>query len=302
VMAGMEAGSVDAVVTSPPYGVDKEYEADIDEAGHVVLLRGFVREAARLLDGGRFLFLNLDDPIVGNIRPALPPVLDAATAAGLDYFDRRIWKKDPCWKTCQWHPSSLKSVSEFEPLYIFRKRGVGRDLRRMTAALAAARDAAGWTDGDIDRVLGTNGFGKKLTDHGAHARVPSPRVWATLRAHLPIPDDCESLYRRLRRPARDRLSPAEWAKWGSRGVWDIPSVRANDHHPAAFPLELARRAVRLLTDEGDLVLDPFAGTGTTLMACIKAGRRAIGIEVDARYCEGARRRLRDAETPLFAGL
>lgn len=62
-------------------------------------------------------------------------------------------------------------------------------------------------------------------------------------------------------------------------------------HPAPMPVEVARRCIRLSTWPGELVLDPFAGTGTTLVAARDLGRRAIGIEVSERYCDMAARRL-----------
>lgn len=56
-------------------------------------------------------------------------------------------------------------------------------------------------------------------------------------------------------------------------------------HPAAFPKALPEWFIKLFTDEGDTVLDPFAGSGTTLMAAIELDRDAIGIDTDAGYCE-----------------
>jgi site-specific DNA-methyltransferase (adenine-specific) len=80
-------------------------------------------------------------------------------------------------------------------------------------------------------------------------------------------------------------------------VWNLrPEHRDSDGHPAAFPLELARRAIRLSTWPDETVLDPFAGSGTTLRAARQLGRRAIGIETSERYCELAMTRL--AQTSL----
>lgn len=94
---------------------------------------------------------------------------------------------------------------------------------------------------------------------------------------------------------RNRLTKDEWREWGSRGVWTIPSVRANDDHPAKFPLELARRVVRLLSDPGDTVLDPFVGSGTTAVAAIMEDRRYIGIDVIKDYVILAKNNCRKAE-------
>lgn len=90
---------------------------------------------------------------------------------------------------------------------------------------------------------------------------------------------------------RGRLADGEWAEWGSRAVWRIASVRANDDHEAKFPLELARRVVRLFSDPGDLVVDPFLGSGTTAVAAQLEGRRFVGMELAKPYVELARRNL-----------
>ena len=54
-----------------------------------------------------------------------------------------------------------------------------------------------------------------------------------------------------------RITPEEWAKWGSRGVWQIRSVRHKDRYEAEFPEELASRMIRLFSHMHGIVLDPF---------------------------------------------
>lgn len=75
-----------------------------------------------------------------------------------------------------------------------------------------------------------------------------------------------------------------WHGGGRAGVWTHPVVQ-NEGHPTAKPLPMVGDWVRLFTDPGDAVLDPFAGSGTTLRAAIDNGRKAIGCEIDERYCE-----------------
>lgn len=89
---------------------------------------------------------------------------------------------------------------------------------------------------------------------------------------------------------RQRLTSKEWREWGSRGVWHIASVRANDDHPAKFPLELARRVIRLFSDPGDTVLDCFVGSGTSAVAALREGREYLGIDVMPEYVDLARAR------------
>ena len=99
---------------------------------------------------------------------------------------------------------------------------------------------------------------------------------------------------------RARLDKDEWAQWGSRGVWEIPSVRSNQQHEAQFPPELARRVIRLLSAPGDLVLDPFVGSGTTAITARQEQRRFLGFELLPEYAELATRRLSQGAGDLAA--
>jgi site-specific DNA-methyltransferase (adenine-specific) len=70
-----------------------------------------------------------------------------------------------------------------------------------------------------------------------------------------------------------------------RNVWTLQSNPHDSHHPAPFPAELPRRCIRLSTWPGEVVLDPFAGTGTTLRVAEQLERVPIGIELSRAYCE-----------------
>lgn len=78
-------------------------------------------------------------------------------------------------------------------------------------------------------------------------------------------------------------------------LWDIPPERARRvGHPAPFPVELPEQLIRLYTFRDDLVLDPFMGSGSTLVAAAGLGRRFVGYETDPTYVEVARDRVRGA--------
>lgn len=81
----------------------------------------------------------------------------------------------------------------------------------------------------------------------------------------------------------DRLDDDENTEWGYRGIWEMASVQANALHSAQFPLELPNRAMRMLTDYGDLVHDPFGGSGTTMKAAELIGREAYLMELQPHY-------------------
>jgi len=95
---------------------------------------------------------------------------------------------------------------------------------------------------------------------------------------------------------QSRLTKRQRSEW-FRGTWRIPPARI-DGHPAPFPLELPERLIRMYSFYGETVLDPFAGSGTTLAACAKTGRRGVGIDLNESYCELAARLLGDLERQL----
>ncbi|CAG0971895.1 DNA adenine methyltransferase YhdJ [Anaerolineae bacterium] len=92
---------------------------------------------------------------------------------------------------------------------------------------------------------------------------------------------------------------SEWAA----GMWDFPNVKANHPektaHPCQFPVELAERCILALTNSNDVVLDPFLGSGTTLIACALHGRRGIGIELRKSYVRLSEGRIKKALTNVL---
>jgi DNA modification methylase len=77
--------------------------------------------------------------------------------------------------------------------------------------------------------------------------------------------------------------------WFSQ-IWNITGESTREH-PAPYPLELADRLVRMFSFVGDVVLDPFCGSGTSMLAAMNAGRHSIGVEIDPDYCSLIEQRL-----------
>jgi modification methylase len=85
-------------------------------------------------------------------------------------------------------------------------------------------------------------------------------------------------------------------------VWDFPPESATRvGHPAPFPVELPRRLIDLYTYEGELVLDPFMGAGTTAVAALRTGRHYVGFDTDGDYVTRAEARIADERRRLAAG-
>jgi len=88
---------------------------------------------------------------------------------------------------------------------------------------------------------------------------------------------------------QDRAVPNIWRPMPTKNAW----------HPTEKPVELVAQFIDLTTWVGDTVLDPFMGSGTTLVAAKRLGRKAIGIEIEEKYCEIAAKRLAQGALDLF---
>jgi site-specific DNA-methyltransferase (adenine-specific) len=87
------------------------------------------------------------------------------------------------------------------------------------------------------------------------------------------------------------ISRKEFMEW-TNGVWNFSGEsKKRVGHPAPFPVELPKRCIKLFSFVGDTILDPFMGSGSTLLACLETGRKGIGVEIDKNYCELAKGRL-----------
>jgi len=94
--------------------------------------------------------------------------------------------------------------------------------------------------------------------------------------------------------ALSMLSKDEMKNWLKTAWTDIKGESTRRGHPAPFPVELAERLIRLFSFAGDVVLDPFVGTGTTILAAMKVGRSSIGTDCDAGFIRMAKERLQRA--------
>lgn len=96
---------------------------------------------------------------------------------------------------------------------------------------------------------------------------------------------------------QSRIGKNDYSQWFNQ-IWNVNGASTRNH-PAPFPLEVASRLVRMFSFYGDTVLDPFAGSGTTMLAAMLNNRNSIGIEIDEEYCKLAMRRLKDEGRTLL---
>jgi modification methylase len=106
-------------------------------------------------------------------------------------------------------------------------------------------------------------------------------------------------YRKPTAAQRDasRIEKDVFDRWFQQ-IWNITGA-STKNHPAPYPLELATRLVRMFSFTGDTVLDPFCGSGTTMVAALRSGRNSIGIEIDPDYCRMTARYLKAEAGDFF---
>lgn len=282
--------SIALSVWSPPYFVGKSYEEHLTFEEWSDLLRAVIAGHFEILAPGGFVAINIADILC--FADDRMPRLQADVVS----TKRSPVTREMVVAAQQSHPEMNRY--QLAALLGCSEQTIDRRLNHnnVRGGKYAPQTKVKSVAGLIERWAEEAGF--FLYDRRVWMKDPA---WANSRWHslsYRAVDEFEYVFV-LWKPGitkvdRNRLTPLEWRSWGSRGVWEIPSVRANDDHEAKFPIELPRRLIRLLSDPGDTVLDPFAGSGTTALAAQELNREYIGFELLPHYAAMAQRRLSDA--------
>ena len=148
----------------------------------------------------------------------------------------------------------------------------------LSADITAAAMAAGWKYHAT--IIWNEGNISRRTAWGSWKSASAPHIIAPVETVIVMYKD---EWKRERQGKSD-ITADEFKDW-VLGIWNFNGESGKRiGHEAPFPLELPRRCIKLLSFPGDTVLDPFAGSGTTMIAAMTHNRRAIGIELEERYC------------------
>jgi len=230
-MSEIEDGSVQLIVTSPPYNVGKLYDGYRDKRAfreyEAFLLQVWKECVRALCEGGR-IAINVANT---NRTPYIPLnaiISSQMTSLGLLMRGEIIWDK-----------GASVGVSTAWGSFARPSNPVLRDVHEYILVFSKEKYA-----------LYTNGRSSGIKNN-------------------------------------------DFAKW-TQSVWQFPTESSKRlGHPAPYPIELPKRLILLYTAEGDTVLDPFLGSGTTAIAARSLGRHFVGYEISTRYCRLAARRLND---------
>lgn len=101
----------------------------------------------------------------------------------------------------------------------------------------------------------------------------------------------DSYSKNKKQPKKDTIEKQDFIDW-TKSIWTFPAVNAKKiGHPAPFPVELPHRLINLYSYEGDVILDPFCGSGSTFIAAWQNNRRYIGYDIKKEYVELAEKRI-----------
>ena len=230
----MDGGHAQCAVTSPPYGVGKEYEKAGIEPWFETM-KPVVKNVCRHAD---IVCWNLGDLYATGSQFIEPTSVYSVNLFGENGYRPiwiRIWKKPGFNKDVgPYHLVTNKPVQQYEYVTAF-----------------AGQETEQYNDQEY--------------------------VWLSAFAG--------HSYRFVK-----RLTKEERKKWGYAGIWEITPVRAHKDHPAMFPVELPWRCIKMHSDRDGIVLEPFSGSGTTIIAAEQTERRCYAMELSQVYCDLAVKR------------
>ncbi|MCA0045107.1 DNA-methyltransferase [Celeribacter litoreus] len=287
-LAGVQEASVALSFWSPPYFVGKEYERDATYESWQELLKSVIAGHGRALKPGGFMVINIAD-ILCFEDPNIPRFQSMNIAR-----QRSPITRDMVLDAKAAHPNFNRN--QLAELLGCSEQTIDRRLNgnNIRGGKYATQTKVKLVGGNLEKYaeeVGLYLYDKRVWVKDA-AWANSKWVSNSLKAV----SETEDIYV-FWKPGetvidRSKIPQKEWKEWANRQVWYIDSVRKNDDHEAKFPLELASRVIRLYSSEGDLVLDPFMGSGTTAVAALNWGRDFLGFEKERKYVELAERNIK----------
>lgn len=318
--------SVDCVITSPPYWNQREYTVTGEIGGEATiqlyvdaLLQVFF-EVARVLKPTGSFWLNLGDTYKNKNLCGVP------WRVALALQDEQGWilRNSVVWNKLKGNPDNskdkLRNMHEF--IFHFVK---GRDYFYEIDAVRKNPGTSSIRNGQIVSATGVTGINYRrqilrsteLTESEKAAALDALENVLRKVADGVIPDfrmvirgqqrtthsNSTKVSGRAAELERKGFYILEYSGSGSKpgDVWEIvpEDEWRKDGHYAPFPEELCVMPIKLTCPPDGIVLDPFAGTGTAIVAAVKLGRRGVGIDLNSEYLETAQARLEYVQPPLF---
>jgi len=281
-------------VTSPPYGVGKDYEEKGIEPWRKTI--GGVINAIK----GKSLIVcwNIVDLFSTGTQFSEPTgaySIQMFEDAGYGMLYNRIWKKPGAnfAGNNPYYTVTTKPAQDYEYLYAFAEKDADKRLDGLKRYLFGEAQKAGLNNSVISSIGGPKFmYGHWFTNH--QWAFIDEKNYNRIRSYCMDKniDAFERDYRELRQEYLDNtifshaLSENDFSEWGLYGVWEFNTVHERlGGHAAVYPIELPTRFIKMHSYEGNAILDPFGGTGTTLIACEQLNRTCYMMELDPHYCD-----------------
>ena len=229
-MENLPDNSVHLMITSPPYNVSKDYDADLTLAQYLRLLHNVFQETWRVLVPGGRVAIN-----VANIgrKPYIPLhayIINILQEIGFHMRGEIIWDK-----------------------------GASAGVSCASGSFASASNPC---LRDVHEYILI--FSKQSNKLQASNKV-------------------------------NTIKKKDFVEW-TKSIWSFPTESAKKiGHPAPFPEELPRRLIEFYSFKGNVILDPFMGSGTTAIAALNVGRHFVGYEIDSTYLQIAKSRIKEVQ-------
>ena len=300
-------GEVDALVTDPPYFKvkDDEWDNQWDKAADFLAwMGGWVDEVKPTLAPHASVWVFAS--------PAMTSSVERLLGERFKVLNSIRWVKEAGWHqkieleaqrrfTTPWE--GLIFAEQYHDVYGEQSKALHREVfAPIGRYLQSEWERAGWKSGAVGKALGRDSALPTRWAEGSS--LPNPVDYEKLRVLLNGKaggteylrreyEDLRREYEDLRREYEDLRRPFHISeRVNNSDVWTFDPVQGYPgKHPCEKPIGMMEHIIKTSTREGHTVLDPFAGSGSTLRAAKNLGRKAIGFEIEEKYCEIAAERL-----------
>jgi len=277
----IEDESIDAVITDPPYNIGKDFSGeDMKVEDWINWCNKWVKECNRVLVAGGAFYLTMGWQSVAEFKV----MMNKFTKFRLKNWI--IWYRQDGWKGDNGYGHSYEHI-----LYYIKDNIPLKEEKAFRDYLNEKRNEKKLSLSDINKHFGwaSNGGGCASGYMGIKNQtgwqLPGRGHYELLKEYLELDNRFDNL------PFDVKFNKTDV----SDDVWLSPkSEKDRLGHPTQKPIKLMRRMVLGSTNEGDVVLDPFMGSGTTGVACVETGRRFIGFEISPEYFKIAEKRINEA--------
>lgn len=290
----MDGKQARLVVTSPPYGVGKSYE----EAGIEPWKKTIFAVIENITKHARIIVWNIGDLFATGTQFYEPTSMYSTMKmeeCGFLPMYARIWKKQGgnFTGTNPYYTVTMKPVQEYEWILCYGKKDYEKDYKPIIEYMSQQAKIAKLDNAILKEITGAEFmFGHWFTTHqwammneANYTKIQNYCKKNSIKAFEKDYDEIRRQYDNLNIFGKV-LPKSEESEWGQWSIWNIATVnKRTGGHPAEFPVELPWRCIKMQSRDGDIVLDPFGGSGTTLIAAEQLNRKCFMMELDPHYCD-----------------